>query len=128
MRRILQTLGVAASILGLASCGSSSSTDPVATGNVVNASTSDVFAPNEIDIQLGQSVTWSFGSLGHTVVFALGANGAPQNIAETEHANVTRTFNTAGTFTYICSIHNGMSGTVVVGGSTEQTGSGYVKR
>jgi plastocyanin len=42
------------------------------------------------------------------------ATGVPADIATTANASVTRTFSTAGTFTYHCTIHPQMTGTVIV--------------
>jgi len=69
------------------------------------------FQPVQVTIPVGGSVSWrNNDSTDHTVtsdtnVFnaALGAGGS-----------FNRTFATAGTFTYSCSIHSGMNGRVVV--------------
>jgi hypothetical protein len=59
-------------------------------------------------------VTFAFGSVGHNVFFDTAA-GAPADIPGINaNTSVTRIFNTAGTFTYICHIHPSMQGTVVV--------------
>jgi plastocyanin len=66
-----------------------------------------------VDISATGTVTWSFGQLAHNVTFGAQA-GAPQNIGDSVNSDVPRTFNTTGTFGYNCTIHPGMSGTVVV--------------
>ena len=58
-------------------------------------------------------MTWSFGARAHNVIFGSAA-GAPANIDVTSNAQVARTFATAGTFGYDCSLHAGMVGTVIV--------------
>jgi plastocyanin len=74
-----------------------------------------VFDPAQVDITAGGSVTWVFGGTGHTVVFDGTLAGKPANIAsETSNTSLSRTFTTAGTFLYHCSIHAGMGGTVIV--------------
>jgi plastocyanin len=80
----------------------------------VAATPAQVFSPQQVDITAGGTVTWNFGTLGHNVTFTAGSAGTPANIPETANANVSRTFATAGTFPYNCTIHIGMSGTVVV--------------
>jgi len=80
----------------------------------VAATPSQVFTPQQVDITAGGTVTWNFGTLGHNVTFQAGAAGTPANIPETANGNVSRTFTTAGTYPYQCTIHIGMSGTVVV--------------
>jgi plastocyanin len=74
-----------------------------------------VFDPAQVDIAAGGSITWQFGATGHTVVFDGTATGKPANIGnETANTSLSRTFTTAGTFPYHCSIHAGMNGTVIV--------------
>jgi plastocyanin len=51
-------------------------------------------------------------SATHNVTFS-GA-GAPSGIPNTSSGTVRRTFNTAGTFDYSCTLHAGMVGTVIV--------------
>jgi plastocyanin len=80
----------------------------------VAASASDyIFTPQTVAIRVGGSVTWSFGALSHTVTFVSTA-GAPASINETFSTSASRTFATAGNFTYNCSIHAGMSGKIIV--------------
>lgn len=81
----------------------------------VTASSSDyVFSPRVVAVQAGGSVTWNFGSLEHTVNFAP-AQGAPASIGSGGYAaSITRQFNSAGNFSYQCTIHAGMNGQVFV--------------
>jgi len=81
-----------------------------ANASVTTSNTS--FSPASVDILMGGTVTWNFGSTAHNVNFS-GA-GAPTNIATTSNASVARTFPSAGTFPYLCNIHEGMTGSVVV--------------
>ena len=87
---------------------------PPPTPNSVAATNSLVFTPSTLHVNAGDQVTFSFGSVAHNVFFDA-ANGAPSNI-DGNNANTTvqRTFPTAGTYTYTCHIHPGMSGTVIV--------------
>lgn len=68
------------------------------------------FTPSTVDIAAGGTVNWS-GLTGHTVSFSTA--GSPSDISGP--ATGSRTFNTAGTYAYFCSVHGlSMSGTVVV--------------
>jgi trimeric autotransporter adhesin len=72
------------------------------------------FNPSAVTIGVGGTVTWQFSGARHNVVFR---SAAPPggNIPDTEPGiSVSRTFNTAGTYDYDCTRHNGMSGRVVV--------------
>ena len=84
-----------------------------ATAQVTAGNTTQTFTPQTVDIATGGTVTWTFGQLTHNVTFG-GQAGAPTNIATTVNAQIDRTFNTAGTFDYNCTVHPGMAGTVVV--------------
>jgi len=84
-----------------------------ATSASVAATTESVFTPRTVDVGTGGTVTWTFGSLAHNVVFGAAA-GAPANIPVTTSASVSRTFNTPGTFNYDCTLHAGMTGVVNV--------------
>lgn len=80
---------------------------------VVAGDATTTFTPPSVDIAAGGVVTWTFGQLTHNVTFGA-QTGAPPNIPTSVNSDVPRTFNTAGTFGYNCTIHPGMSGTVVV--------------
>ena len=72
------------------------------------------FAPGEVRIVAGQSVTWT----NH--------DGAPHGLADADAAkgsdlllpgaSVSRRYDKAGSFDYICSVHPYMTGKVVVSG------------
>ena len=77
--------------------------------------TGSAFAPQQVDIAAGGTVTWNFAEpypLDHTVSFS--GSGSPENIPASNSKSVARTFPAAGTYPYNCTIHYGMSGTVVV--------------
>jgi plastocyanin len=101
--------------LASAGCGDDAGTDPdpTPTGPTITASGANTFVPASLTIQTGQTVTWIFGSTDHDVQFSA-VQGAPTNIAISRNRNVARTFGTAGNFPYLCSLHAGMTGTVVV--------------
>jgi plastocyanin len=81
--------------------------------NEVIATTSNTFTPSTLTVSKGTTVTFTFQAATHNVNFASVA-GAPANIAATANAGVQRLFATAGTFGYDCTLHAGMSGTVIV--------------
>ena len=83
------------------------------TASVTAGSTTNTFTPSSVAVSVGGTVTWTFGALEHNVNFQ-GASGAPADIGNTSNASVSRTFNTAGTFAYVCTLHSGMSGSVLV--------------
>ena len=87
---------------------------PAGATATVQANTSQHFVPAQVDITAGGTVTWQFSTLTHNVTFSGSAAGTPANIPDTFSASVSRSFTTAGTFAYQCTIHAGMTGTVVV--------------
>jgi plastocyanin len=88
---------------------------------IVPPATADVevvnndFNPDSVLIAVGGSVTWTWNSGGvlHNVTFAA-TTGAPANINNRASGSESRTFGTAGTFNYQCTLHVGMNGKVVV--------------
>lgn len=92
----------------------STSTNPPPVADQVNATASLAFDPPTLTTTVGHAVTFAFGSVGHNVFFD-DATGKPADIAGVnENTSVTRTFDTAGTFTYTCHIHPSMHGKVIV--------------
>lgn len=83
-----------------------------ATANVSTTS-GDVFTPNTVAIARGGSVLWTFGVTIHNVTFGAGA-GVPSNIGNVSGTQESRTFTTAGNFSYNCTLHAGMNGQVIV--------------
>lgn len=72
------------------------------------------FNPASIAIPMGDSVSWRFQGAVHNVTFS-GAAPPGGNIPDQQvGAVVSRTFSSAGTYPYECTIHSGMSGEVVV--------------
>lgn len=74
------------------------------------------FTPQRATAARGGTVTFAFGSVAHNAYFSSApGGGTPTDITgANSNVSVTRTFSTAGTFTYNCHIHPGMSGTIVV--------------
>jgi len=77
------------------------------------------FSPASITIHVGDTVTWTnHGPSAHT---ATASNGTFNTGVLQKGQSASHTFTTAGTFTYICSIHPFMHGTVVVLANTTST-------
>ena len=102
--------------------GVSASTTVAATvsGSLPNAvvvaagANSNDFTPRNVAVARGGTVTWTFGATLHDVDFQ-GQAGAPPNIPITANsAGIARTFTNAGNFGYLCTLHSGMSGSVLV--------------
>jgi plastocyanin len=101
-------------------------TPPPSGSKTVQATTSLTFTPNALSIAVGDSVTWEFSSVTHTVTFQQGTANAseyggvgstgspPADIPASTNTSVGRRFSEAGTYHYRCSIHPGMLGTITV--------------
>jgi plastocyanin len=88
--------------------GSGTSTVPA---NTVIARAGSSFDPSTLTVAVGTSVNFTFETTAHNVTFDA-VNGRPADIGTTSSATVARVFSTAGAFTYRCTIHPGMTGTV----------------
>lgn len=114
----------------LAACGSSAATQAPTTapttapadspaaapagGGGGNAVTIQNFAfgPATLDVAVGTTVTWTNqDSTSHT---ATADDGSFDSKPIAAGATFSQTFSTAGTFTYHCSIHSSMTGTITV--------------
>lgn len=110
---------VAGAIAALAvDCGSaySSPTNPGGGGGLGSTSTSisvadNYFSPAATTVPVGSTVTWTWnGARSHNVTFDDGTASGTQATGTFD-----RTFNTAGTYNYHCTIHGAaMSGSVTV--------------
>ena len=72
----------------------------------------NLFQPADIQVAVGTTVTWTWSdaSVTHNVTFADGSGSGDKPAGST----FQKTFSTAGTFTYKCTIHAGMNGSVLV--------------
>jgi LPXTG-motif cell wall-anchored protein len=77
------------------------------------------FTPATVTIHVGDTVTWvNHGPSAHT---ATANNGSFNTGVLQKGQSASHTFTTAGNFTYICSIHPFMHGTIVVLANTTST-------
>jgi len=117
---------------GLVACGGYGGADytapagPSSQTATINGTDQLAFSPNAVTIAPGGTVTFVFGTVGHSVTFDTGTN-PPANIAGVNaDTSITRTFTTAGTFNFHCTIHPQMTGTVIVAAtSTNNPPPGY---
>jgi plastocyanin len=107
----------AASLLGCSGYNGPSDPGNGDTGPTVTVA-DNVFDPATLEVPLNSRVTWvwSSGGVEHNVTFQTGPSSPTQGAG-----SFPRTFQSAGSFPYVCTIHvaQGMSGVVnvVAGGS-----------
>jgi plastocyanin len=71
------------------------------------------FVPAELTVSVGDTVTWTNNdSVPHDVTADSFSSGEPGGMAGGD--TFEHTFDEAGTFDYVCTVHPGMEGTVVV--------------
>ncbi len=123
--RHLRLILAAAGIAALACSGSDSPSAPTGGGSstvtVGTPSGGLTFSPTNITVAPNGTVTWNWNSGGviHDVTFVTdGSKSGPKS-----SGTFQKTFPTAGTFNYFCSIHGqAMSGTVTVSSSSGDNG------
>jgi plastocyanin len=92
--------------------------------------TTDAFTPNPLNVNVGDTVTWTNkDTTTHTVTSGTGPNdpnkgkefdSSPNlNPIIVPNAKFSHTFETAGEFPYFCALHTGMVGTIIVSESSE---------
>lgn len=131
MKKVLSCLGkyllvIVSTLITLAACSTTTSpagstSTPVSTPTTPNtpaASSASItlanfaFSPASITVKAGTKVTWTNkDSTTHTVTSDTGVFNSG-NLAP--NASFSFTFSNTGTFTYHCSIHPSMTGSIVV--------------
>ena len=103
-------------VLFVACASSSSSPGPAVSTTSVDMPKSYRFAPADIVVDVGATVTWTNSdNFTHSVQFTDGDLRGDPMVVEPGGAPVTFTFTQAGTFHYQCSFHpTNMQGTVTV--------------
>jgi plastocyanin len=115
MKRAPALAALGAALLLTAACGNSSkagggSSAPV-TGNAVQVKNFS-FAPKTLTVPVGTKVTWTFeDSTAHNVT-ANDKSFGSKDLASGQSYSFT--FNSAGNYSYLCTIHPFMTATVVV--------------
>jgi plastocyanin len=78
----------------------------------------NVFSPPTAEIARGGTIRFLMSEApdgdGHNAIFNKSVNGAPLDIPVVKDTVVSRTFNTVGNFSYLCTVHPGMVGEVIV--------------
>jgi len=105
--------GAVGSVIGSKSISVTAAAASPATALNVAATNGSQFSPSSVTIAQNGSINFLFFSVTHNVIFA-GIAGAPINVSDQANGDVQRVFGTKGTYSYTCSIHAGMSGTVIV--------------
>jgi plastocyanin len=85
---------------------------PVSSGASVTIR-DDFFSPATLTVPVGTTVVWTNRGSQHTVT----ASGTFDSGVLRSSATFSHTFTAPGTYRYVCQLHNGMSGTIVVTGS-----------
>jgi plastocyanin len=119
MHRAISAITTATLALGLAACGSSSdmttsTPTPSPQTATINATPSLAFTPSAVTIAPGGTVTFAFGSVGHSVAFDTGTNPPGDITGVNANTSISRTFAAAGTYNFHCTIHPAMTGSVTV--------------
>lgn len=103
--------------------GANNPTQPSSNNGSTVAVVNNQFNPSTITVAVGSTVTWQWNSGGvtHNVTFQDGITSGDMS-----SGSFPRTFQTAGNFPYLCTIHGslGMTGVVNVTATSGGTGSG----
>ena len=103
-------------VVVLAACGGDDDDDAAPTGRGVVQVVDNEFKPDELEVEVGDTVTWRFeGKQAHNVTFS---NDDHSDLMK--DGTYEKTFDEAGSFDYTCTVHAGMDGTIVV---TESAGA-----
>jgi plastocyanin len=104
-------------ILGLAlvgaACGDESSGGP---GNALTVSVQDnIFSPMQLTVPINSTVTFVWGGmLTHNVTYIAGPMPLPTSSGTIASGIFMTNFGTVGTYDYLCTLHSGMTGRIVV--------------
>jgi plastocyanin len=111
MRVVLVAIALSLPMVAAACGGGGSSSSSSSAPGAVTVK-DNLFQPSKATVKVGGTVTWTFkGNSAHNVTF------------DAFHSNLMKdgtyqhTFTTAGSFSYHCTVHQGMNGTVVVSDS-----------
>ena len=117
MNRILLCVCLMVAVVAGSACDEDTPTNPSPQNVDVNM-TATTFSPSTVSVAVGGTVRWvNATATAHTITPAtptqtgvwVSVNVPAQNTFVFSH-----TFNTAGTYNYLCTVHAGMSGTINV--------------
>ena len=72
------------------------------------------FSPADIVVKVNGTARFIFPALEHNVFWRPSGSGAPADINTTSSRTVTLTFATPGVYPFVCTLHDGMTGRVIV--------------
>lgn len=99
-------------LVGCADSGATAQTGGGDTGGIRVAMVGMAFDPQTVTVPVGGSVTWvNEDSVSHN---AVADDGSWKTEIFGKGGSVTLTFDTPGTYTYTCTLHPNMTGTVIV--------------
>ena len=108
-------------LLVAAACGGSdgTTTGPTSKNTTLDVFTiGDSFSPSFETISAGDTVRFNFAggsdNMGHNVRFTPTVAGAPADVSVLKTGTASRVFTTKGDFHYVCDVHPGMIGEIVV--------------
>jgi plastocyanin len=114
MRPLLCAAFGALALLGLTACGSSSGGSGAAKTAAITIE-SFQFKPNPLTVKPGTKVTWTNQDALHSIKDQSDLH-TPESPQLAKGDTFSITYEKAGTYPYICGIHNYMAGSVVVTG------------
>lgn len=131
MSRLTIVVTCAALAFALAACGDDKTSDDAAStpapaaqtsvptdatdaGAVVSVGIKDIkFVPDQTTVKVGQKIVWTNNeAIVHNVTATDGADFESDSLSESDTFEFTP--KTAGTISYVCTIHSGQNGTITV--------------
>jgi plastocyanin len=123
VRRVAAVAVISAAVaIGATAASSDQEITARAAANVTIEARDFFFSPDTVSIQVGDTVTWTNAQGFHNVLLGdsrINQPGFPNDPAW--NPPPSRTFDAAGSYTFICEVHPGMTGTVNVGDGGEPT-------
>lgn len=109
--KVTEASATAAPVVTTTAPAAAATTAPAAGGGAAVTIVKFSFDPETITVPVGSTVTWTNQDLDtpHAIKFADGMSGTLN-----QGASYSKTFSTAGTYTYQCGVHPYMKGTVIV--------------
>jgi plastocyanin len=103
---------------GLTGCSIGHHTAALPKGAAVIVISHMAYQPNDVEVRVGQPVAWKFEDAGvvHDVVGLTGPvpGSADFHSPDKENGDWVHTFTAPGHYTYYCSLHTYMRGTIIV--------------